>query len=159
MSSHPAAQQGGNFLCCIGIMKFHWCHAVKPLLVSAIVVEFDIVLYCPDQFIPVCKSAQIVHLGFQHSPEALHRSVINATTNSGHTLPHLCCLEFVIESSAGILEPSVAMEQRMRFWMKRYCIIEVIKDELVVVAVANLVCYDSFVIQIKNGTQIQFPNL
>ena len=41
---------------------------MEPLLESAIVIEIDIVLYCPDQFILVCKSAQIVHLRFQHSP-------------------------------------------------------------------------------------------
>ena len=56
---------------------------------------------------------QIVHLRFQHPPEALHRAVVNAASYSGHTLPHFCSLQLVIESFAGILKSSVTMEQRM----------------------------------------------
>jgi len=46
--SRPAAQQGGNFLCRIGIMKFHWCHTVKSFLEATIVVEIDVTFYCLD---------------------------------------------------------------------------------------------------------------
>ena len=113
MCFRPAAQQGGNFLCRIGIMKFHRCHAAKPFLESTIVVEIDIVLYCPDQFISGRESAQIIHLRFQHPPEALHRTVVNASAHSGHTLSHLCGPEFIIENAVCVLESSATVKQRM----------------------------------------------
>jgi hypothetical protein len=94
-------------------MKFHRCHTTKSFLISAVVVEIDVVLYRLDKIIPVCKSVQIVHLRFQHPPEALHRAVVVAAAYSGHALTHLCFPELVIESAAGVLEPSVAVTQRM----------------------------------------------
>ena len=146
MCFRPAAQQGGNFLCCIGIMKFHRCHAIEPFLESTIVVEIDVVLYCPDQFISGRESTQIIHLRLQHPPEALHWAVVDAAAHSGHTLSHLCGPELIIENAVCVLEPSVTVKQRMGIRVEGNRFIEVIKDKLVVVAVTDFVCHDPFVV-------------
>ena len=136
-------------------MKFHWCHTVKSLLETSIIVKIDVVFYRMNQFISVCKSAEVVHLRLQHSPEALHWTVVDTSSDSGHTLPHFRCLKLFIESIAGVLVSSVTMEQRMCARIERNCFIKIVKHKLVIVAVANCIRYDSFVIQIQNSTQIQ----
>ena len=109
----PCSTAGREFLCCIGIMKFHRCHTVKSLLETRMIVEIDVVFYCMNQFISICKFAEIVHFRFQHSPETLHRTVVNASSDSVHDLPHFSWLDFFIESLACVLISSVTMEQRM----------------------------------------------
>ncbi len=86
------------------------------------------------------------------TPEPLHRSIINAHANSGHTLYHLCFFQFCAEDFTGVLETTVSVEQRMRLGILCNGFVECIKYQLVVVTEANLVCYDPSVIQVKNST-------
>ena len=127
-------------------MKFHWCHTVKSLLETSMIVEIDIVFYCMNQFISICKSAEVVHFRFQHSPKTFHWTIVNTSSDSGHALTHFSSLEFFIESLACVLISSVTMEQRMCIRIEGNCFVEVIKHKLIIVAVANRIRYDSFII-------------
>jgi len=54
---------------------------------------------------------QIVHLGFDNSPKAFHRSIINASANTGHTLDSTNAIKLIFELFIGTLKASVAMKK------------------------------------------------
>ena len=54
---------------------------------------------------------------FQDVPEALHRAVINAASNTGHALRHPCLHKLIVKYSARVLKTSVIMEQGMCVWI------------------------------------------
>ena len=90
-----SAMAGAIFLC--GSVELHGSHAAKPFLVTLGVVEKDVILNSCDQPSVIGKLSQIVHLGFQDSPESLHRPVVNASSNSGHALYHFCSIQLCSE--------------------------------------------------------------
>ena len=75
------------------------------------VVIMDIAVDHLDKFLPVGEAIAIVALPLQNTPKTLHGAVVDAVGHTRHTLSHPSSLKFVIKSSAGILEPSVTMEQ------------------------------------------------
>ena len=85
----------GHFLC--GSVELHGSHAAKSLLVSLGVVEMYVLLNRGAQLLLVGKFSQIVHLGFQDSPESFHWSIVNASSNSGHALYHFCSIQLCSE--------------------------------------------------------------
>ena len=97
----------------------------------------------------------IIALTLQDSPEAFHRAVVNAAANTGHTLCHPGIQQFLVEGSAGVLESTVAVEQRVciRIFQNRF--IKRVKNQLVVILVTNNIADDSPVTQIENRTQIE----
>ncbi len=133
-------------------MELHGSHATQPFLVSSCVVEVYVLFNGIDQILFVCKLSQIVHFGFQDAPESFHRAIVDTSANSGHTLDHLCLIQFCAEDLAGVLETTVTVEQRMRIGILCNGFVECIKYQLVVVTEADLVCYDPSVIQVKNST-------
>ena len=55
------------------------------------------------------EPSAVIAFPLQNSPEALHRAVINAMGNTGHTLCHSGLCKFVVEGTVGILKTSVAI--------------------------------------------------
>lgn len=94
-------------------MEFHRSHAAKALLVSPRVVEMYVFLNGGDQLLLVSESPQIVHLGFQDFPESLLGIIVDAPSNSGHTLHHFGCILLLTKCLAGVPEPTGIMERRI----------------------------------------------
>lgn len=97
----------------------------------------------------------IIALTLQDSPEAFHRAVVNAAANTGHTLCHPGIQQFLVEGSAGVLESTVAVEQRVCIRIFQNSFIKRVKNQLVVISVTNNIADDSPVTQIENRTQIE----
>ena len=96
------------FLC--NSVKLHRRHAAKALLVALGIIEMDIFFDGGSQCLLARKFSQIVHLGFQNSPESFHRTIVNTPSNSGHTLHHLCGVQLCPKALTCILESTVTME-------------------------------------------------
>ena len=98
LAAAPAVQSSS-----IRFMVFHRCHTTQLDLVTPCIVVSDVFFYRRDQFGLIRKLAEIVHLGFQDSPPALHRTVINASSDTGHTLYHSCIYDLFVKCFVGIL--------------------------------------------------------
>ena len=108
-----------------------------------------------NELFSACKSMPIIALTLQDSPEAFHRAVVNAAANTGHTLCHPGIQQFLVEGSAGVLESTVAVEQRVCIRIFQNSFIKRVKKQLVVISVTNNIADDSPVTQIENRTQIE----
>ena len=76
-------------------------------------MEVDVFLNGKPQRLLVLKGFQIVHFGFNDSPEPLSWAIINAMRNAGHGLIHTLFLHLGLEVRTGILEPPVRVEYRL----------------------------------------------
>ena len=94
-------------------MLFHRSQDAEGSLEPPGIVIADIALDHPDQIPLAGKTPAIVAFPLQNAPEALHGTVVDAFADAGHTLGHPGLLELVVEGSAGVLEPSIAMKERM----------------------------------------------
>ena len=130
------------------LVLLHRCQHPQVALYPAVVVVGYVVLNHGNKFFSTRESSSVVPFPFQDAPESLHRTVINALGNSGHTLLHFCCLQLVIEYPVCILETSVTMEQRVCIWIGCYGSIQSIKYERIIVSVTDDIGHDSAVIQI-----------
>lgn len=64
--------------------------------------------------------------------------------------------QLLVEGSAGVLESSITVEQRVCIWIFQNGFIQGIKNKLIVIPVTNDITDDSPVTQVKDGTQIEF---
>ena len=96
------------------------------------------------------KLFKIVHFGLYDTPPTLHRSVVKAPADTGHTLDHTRINELLVKNLVCVLNSSVTVEDRFSIGIKSRCLIKGFKNKCIVVAVADLVCNDSSVIKIKN---------
>lgn len=80
---------------------------------TAVIVVGDIVLNHGNKFFAACESFAIISFSLEDFSEAFHRSVVDALGYSGHTLLHLCFLQFVVEDPVCVLKTSVAVKQGM----------------------------------------------
>ena len=135
---------GAIFLC--GSMELHRSHAAKPLLVSFGVIEMNVILNSGYQLLLISKFSQIVHFRFQNSPESLHRTIVNASTNSGHALYHFCSIQLCSEGFARVLESTVTMKQRMCVGIFIYCFFKGIEYQFIIVAGTNFIGISSAII-------------
>ena len=135
------------FLLCSSV-KLHRCHAMKALLVPLGIIEMDIFLDGGSQRLLARKFSQIVHLGFQDSPESFHRTIINTFCNPGHALRHSGSFQFIMEASICILKSSVTMTQRVCLWITGNGIVESIKDQCVIIVISNYIGHNPSIIQI-----------
>lgn len=145
-----SAIAGAIFSC--GSMELHGSHVAKPLLVSFGVIEMNVVLNSGYQLLLISNFSQIIHLGFQDSPESLHRAIVNASSNSGHTLYHFCSIQLCSEAFARVLESTVTMEQRMCVGIFLNCFLKGIEYQFIIVAGTNFIGHNPSVIQIENCT-------
>ena len=136
-------------------MSLHGSLDEQSVLVTAVVVVVNIVFNRGNELFSACKSMPIIALTLQDSPEAFHRAVVNAAANTGHTLCHPGIQQFLVEGSAGVLESTVAVEQRVCIRIFQNSFIKRVKKQLVVISVTNNIADDSPVTQIENRTQIE----
>lgn len=116
----------------------------------------EITLDCRNQIVTRSKLSEIVHFGFENTPKSLHGTVVNASADARHTLPHIGSNQFALKDFARVLKSSVAVKQRMCIRIRLYRLVKCFKHKQVVVAVSDLVRNDSPVIQIKDCAQIYF---
>ena len=126
------------------------------MLVTAIIVVVNIAFNRGNELFSAGKSVSVIALSLQDSPETFHRAIVNAASNTGHTLCHSGIKKLLVEGSAGVLESAVTVEQRVCIRIFQNSFIKRIENQLVVVPVTNNVADDSPVTQIKNCTQIEF---
>ncbi len=122
---------------------------------TAVVVVTDIAFDHLDKFLLAGKTPAIVTFPLQNAPEALHWPVVNTVGHAGHTLRHPCFLEFMVKDSAGVLEPSVAMEQRMNVWIGFHSLVKGFVDKRVIIALTEYIGHDTPVTQVEDGAEIK----
>ena len=115
-------------------MLLHWRQDTKIALHAACVVVADVAFNRLEQLLLAGKPPAIVTLPFQNAPESLHRTVINTVRHTGHALRHPSLFEFVVKGSAGVLESSVTVEQRMGVRVGLNSLVKGFIDKRVVVA-------------------------
>ena len=148
-------------------MSLHRCLDEQTVLVTAVVVVINVIFNGGKQLFPAGECLSVIAFTFQDSPEALHRAIVNTAANTGHTLRHTGIQQFLMEDSTGVLESTIAVEQRMRIWIflngfvkgiKDQLVVngfvKGIKDQLVVISVAENVADNSAITQVKDCTQI-----
>ena len=91
-------------------MLFHRCQDAEVALNALGVVIANIVMNHLCEAVFAGKSFAIIAFPFQNAPETLYRTVINAMCHTRHALRHSSLHELVVESAAGILKASVAVE-------------------------------------------------
>ena len=137
-------------------MLFHRGQHAQITLHPSGVVIMDIGLNHLDKFMFAGKPSAVIAFPLQNAPEALHRAVINAMRHAGHTLRHSRLHELVAESAVGVLEPSVAVEQRMRVRIGFHSLIKGLENQRIVIAFAELIGHDAPVAKVEDGAQIEF---
>ena len=103
----PCCAAGWNFS--RGAMELHRCHAFEPLLVASVVIEIEVILNLWNKIVSRSEFSQVIHLGFDDSPEALHRTVVNASSDTWHTLSHIRLNKFVVKNFACVLKSPVPL--------------------------------------------------
>ena len=69
---------------------------------------------------------------------------------------HPCLHEFVVECSVCILKASVTVEQGVSTWICLYSLIKGFEYKRVIVAFTNDIGHNTPIIEIQNGTEIDF---
>ena len=59
---------------------------VQLVLTPLVIVVMDKLLNCCRKLLIGFEMVEVVHLTLQDTPEALHRTIVNTSTNTGHTL-------------------------------------------------------------------------
>lgn len=118
------------------------------------VVIQNIVVDHLDKFLLVGEAISIIALPLQNTPKTLHRVVVDAVGHTRHTLRHPSSLKFVMKGSAGILEPSITMEQGVNIRIGLNGLIKGFVDKRIVITLTQHIGHDTSIIEIQNGTQI-----
>ena len=140
-------------------MLFHWRQDTQIALHPSGIVIADIVFNHLDETPLAGEPSAIIALPLQNPPEALHRAVINAVRNSGHTLRHASLYKFVAEGTVGILKSSVAVKQGMCVRIGLNRLAQGFENQRIIVALTEHIGHDAPVTEIQNGAQIEFVNL
>ena len=136
-------------------MSLHRCLDEQTVLVTAVVVVINVIFNSGNQLFPAGECLSVIAFTFQDSPEALHRAIVNTAANTGHTLRHSGIQQLLVESSAGVLESTVTVEQWVSIWIFQNSFIKRIKNQLVVIPVTNNIADNSPVTQIEDRAQIE----
>ena len=136
-------------------MFLHRRQDAKVSLYPTGVVVTDVALDHLDQVLLAGKTPAIIALPLQDTPEALHRTVVNAVRQTGHTLRHPRLLELMVKGSAGVLEAPVAVEQRMGIRVGLNSLVKGFVDKRVIIMFTECIGHDTPVIQIQNGAQVK----
>ena len=140
-------------------MLFHRRQDAQIALDTSRVVIANILLDHLDELVLAGETPAIIAFPLQNAPEALHRAIINAVGNAGHTLRHSGLYKFVVEGTVGILKSSVAVKQGMCVRIGLNCLVEGFENQRIVVALTKHIGHDAPVTEIQNGTQIEFVYL
>lgn len=132
-------------------MLFHRRQDTQIALDTSRVVIANILLDHLDKLVLAGKPSAVIAFPFQdapEAPEALHRAVVNAMRHTGHTLRHACLHELVVESSVGVLEPSVAMKQGLCVRIGLHRFVEGFENQRIIVAFAEYIEHNTPVTKI-----------
>ena len=99
---------------------------------------------------------EVVHFRFENPPEALHRAVVDAAAGPGHTLRGMDTVQLCFELPVGVLASSVTEKQRVGTGVGPRCSVKGVKNKLIVVGLAQCIRNDTFVMEIKDRTQVCF---
>ena len=124
-------------------MLFHRREDAEIALNTSCVVITNILLDHLEKLTFAGKALAVIALPLQNAPEALHRTVINTMRHAGHTLRHSGLHELVVESTVGILEPSVAVEQRMRVRIGLRSLVKSLENQQIIVAFTQHIGHDA----------------
>ena len=137
-------------------MLLHRRQDTQIALHAACVVVADVAFNHLDQLLLAGKTPAIVAFPFQDAPEALHWAVVNAVGHTGHTLCHPGLLELVVKGSAGVLEPSVAVEQRVSVRVSLNGLVKGLVDKRVIITLTDHIGHDAPVTEVQDGAQVEF---
>lgn len=135
-------------------MLFHRCKDAEITLHTPRIVIVNVANDHLHKLLPDCKTLTVVSLALEDAPEALHRSVVDAVRHAGHTLQHTRFLQLGVEGTVGVLEPSVAVEQRMRVWVCLHSLVKGLEHQRVIVAVGYDIGHNAPIAEVKNGAEI-----
>ena len=140
-------------------MLFHWRQDTQIALHPSGIVITDIVFNHSDEIPLAGEPSAVIALPLQNAPEALHRAVINAVSNTGHALRHSGLYKFLVEGAVGILKSSVAVKQGMCVRIGFNRLVEGFENQRIIVALTEHIGHDAPVTEIQNGTQIELVYL
>ncbi len=140
-------------------MLFHRRQDTQIALNTLRVVIANILLDHLDKLVLAVEPSAIITFPLQNTPEALHRTVINAMRHTGHALRHARLHELVVEGTVGVLESSVAVEQRMRVWIGLHGLVKSLENQRIVVAFAEHKGDDAPVAKVQDGAQIELADI
>ena len=140
-------------------MLFHWREYAKVTLYASVVVVTDVILNHVGQFLLAGESLSVVPFPLEDPPETFHRAVVDTLGYTGHTLRHTRFFQLVMERAVCVLEPPVAMEQRVRVEIFLYRSIKGLENQRIVVAVADHIGDDAAVVEIQNRAEINLVYL
>ena len=147
----------GRFLC--GVIDLMFLHGSKDPQFSLKPFVVVIINVCPDHLnksFPAGKFSAVVALPFQYSPKSFHRAVINTLGNSRHALGDTCLRQFSVKCPACVLKSPITVEEWTSASILPYGSVQCREDEFVGVSVSDLICYDASVVEVNNGTEIDF---
>lgn len=140
-------------------MLFQGSQNAQIALNASGVVIADILLHHLNKDAFAGEASAVIAFPLQNAPEALHRAVVNAMRHPGHALRHPRLHKLAAKCAVGVLEPSVAMEQRMRIRILSNRFVEGFENQRIVVVLAEHIGHNAPVAQIQNGAQIELVDL
>lgn len=66
---------------------------MQAFLSTVVVVEVDVGFNGLDQLVVMVEAFVVIHLALNDAPEPFHRTVIDATADTGHALGHTCLVQ------------------------------------------------------------------
>lgn len=124
-------------------MLFHRRQDTQIALDTSCVVIANILLDHLNKLVLAGEPSAVIAFPLQNALEALYRTVVNTMRHTGHTLRHACLYELVVESAVGVLEPSVAVEQRMRVRIGLHRFVEGLENQQIVVVLTEHVRHNT----------------
>ena len=91
-------------------MLFHWRQDTQIALHPSGIVITDIVFNHLDEVSLAGEPSAVIALPLQNPPEALHRAIINAVGNTGHTLRYPRLHKLLVKYPVRVLKA-------WRFWL------------------------------------------
>ena len=91
-------------------MLFHRRQDAQITLDTSCVVIANILLDHLNKLVLAGEPSAVIAFPFQDAPEALHRTIVNTSTNTGHTLLHSLLVQFRLELLARVLESPVTVK-------------------------------------------------
>lgn len=106
-------------------MLFHRRQDAQIALDTSRVVIANILLDHLNKLVLADEPSAVIAFPFQDAPEALHRTIVNASANTRHALPHSLFFQHVLELLARVLEAPVTMKQWVCIWVLLDCQLKV----------------------------------
>lgn len=136
----------------IEVVFFHRRENSQIALYTLAIVVADVIYDHSSQFLLAGESSAVITLTLQDAPKTFHGAIVNALSHTGHALGHAGLLQFVVEDSVRVLEPTVTMENGVRIRIGLHSLIKCFKDKRIIVTVAHYKGHNTPVVKIQNST-------